>query len=163
MLTPEQRQALAAEIAGVPELAALMPDQPGGVAERLNALTRTGVRPRLVTARTVIREIGPAGGVALWKLEAFGNSAGTLTADPQAFALAANVSWGMRFLASEGIDVGDAQARALLDAAATAGVITSAECNALKGLAIQPISRAEELGLPRLTDVMVMEVAGGLA
>lgn len=141
-LTPDQLAALIAQDPALVALARATPPDTAGIAVALSA-GRTEVRSRLVTARTVIRELGPAGGAALWKLRAFGESASTLADNPQAFGLAANVWWGMQFPVAEGIDVGDAQARALLDACAEAGVITAVERDALKSLAVQPAPISE--------------------
>lgn len=143
----------------------LLPDQPGVVADSLNRRDRTAVRSRIVTARTVIAEIGPSGAVALWKLRAFGLQAQALQGgDPQAFALAVCVWWAVEFLTGEGVDVGHVQAQQLIAACVGAGVLTASEADALKALAVQPVSRADELGLSPVTDLAVMEAfADGLA
>ena len=91
------------------------------------------VKERFVTARAVLAAHGAAGAAVLDKLEAAsgGNAA---------------VKWAMRFVTADGIDVGHANTRGLLDAMVPA-VLTQAEADMLKDMAIQPASRAEVLGL----------------
>ncbi len=52
----------------------------------------------------------------------------------------------MRFVTSDGIDVGHANTRTLLDALVPA-VLTQVEADLIKNMAVQPASRAEVLGL----------------
>lgn len=121
--------------------AAHLPDSPGLVVDMLNALTRTAVKSRFVTARGVLAEVD-GGAQILDKLE----------------ALAAGVSevkWAMKFLLTDGIDVGHPRTRGLLDQLAAAGGLTAADAKALKDLALQPASRAEELGLGFITEADV--------
>jgi len=137
---------LAAELAE-PAYAGLLPDSPGGAVDLLNATSTTAVKTRFVTARGVLAEVGPAGAVALDKLEAFAASAAPV--DPLPASLHSAVKWAMRFITQNGpesgIDVGHASTRSLLDAMVTIGVLTQVEVDAIKGMAAQPASRAEEL------------------
>lgn len=57
--------------------------------------------------------------------------------------------------AEGGIDLGHASTRAQIDGLVTAGVLTSVQGTALKGLAEKTVSRAEELGLPVISAQMV--------
>lgn len=133
-------QELAADPAGL-GYAAHLPDSPGLVVDLLNAPTRTAIKPRFVTARGVLAEVD-GGAQILDKLEAL--SAGV-----------SEVKWAMKFLLTDGIDVGHPRTRALLDQLAAGGGITADEAGALKALAIQPVSRAEELGLGVITEADV--------
>lgn len=114
--------------------AAFLPDAPGVLADMMNARVYTMVKERFVTARAVLAAHGTAGAAILDKLEAAsaGNSA---------------VKWAMKFVSQDsGIDVGHSNTRTLLDAMVPA-VLTQAEADMLKDMAIQPASRAEVLGL----------------
>ena len=114
--------------------AAFLPDAPGVLADMMNARIYTMVKERFVTARAVLAAHGTAGAAVLDKLEAAssGNAA---------------VKWAMKFVSQDsGIDVGHSNTRTLLDAMVPA-VLTQAEADMLKDMAIQPASRAEVLGL----------------
>jgi len=113
--------------------AAFMPGAPGVLADMMNARIYTMVKERFVTARAVLAAHGTAGAAVLDKLEAAssGNAA---------------VKWAMRFVTSDGIDVGHANTRTLLDALVPA-VLTQVEADLIKNMAVQPASRAEVLGL----------------
>lgn len=106
--------------------------------ELLNAATRTVVKLKFVTARGVLAEI-PEGAQLLDKLEHVSTSI------PE-------VKWAMKFLITDGIDIGHSKTRMLLDQLSTAGIITQQESSYLKDLALQPGSRAEELGLPTILE-----------
>jgi hypothetical protein len=145
------RDELATDPLGLGYAALLLPPaNPGLVAELLNAPARSGVQSRFLTARTVLAEMGAAGADLLDKLEA-------------AAAYVPAVRWAMLFLkqeggsATSGIDVGYPGTRSLIDQLAAGGLISTAEADALKALAIQPMSRARELGLPT---VGVLDVIG---
>ncbi len=56
------------------------------------------------------------------------------------------VQWIMKFIVTDGIDVGDSQTRAMMDALVTANKITDVERDAIKGLATE-MSRWEAVGL----------------
>lgn len=115
-----------------------LPDSPGRVVDLLNAPTRTAIKPRFVTARGVLAEVD-GGAQILDKLEALAGSV-------------SEVKWAMKFLLTDGIDVGHPRTRGLLDALVVGGAITMADAKALKDLALQPASRAEELGLNVITE-----------
>lgn len=133
---------LAAEITNDPKglgYAELLPDQPGRVVDLLNAPAYSLPKSRFVTARGVLAEV-TGGAAILDKLEQLGS-------------VVPEVKWAMRFLVGEqGIDVGHARTRGLLDALAQQGALTQDEADALKNLANQPASRADELGLDRVTE-----------
>jgi hypothetical protein len=119
---------------------ALLPSCPGVVVEMLNAYTEITVKSRMITARAVLTDCGPLAGSILDKLEsaASANSA---------------VKWAVKFIAQDaGIDIGSTAAQGMVDQLAAGGVFTSAEAMALKGMAIQPASRAEQLGLGSITE-----------
>lgn len=92
------------------------------------------LRESFVTERGVVAALGVLDGEAfLSALEAF--AASTLPADhplaPYQPGIARQLAWPQR----DGIDVGSAPARNLLDALAAAGVIDAAHAAAIKGLA----------------------------
>lgn len=113
--------------------AAFLPDAPGVLADMMNARIYTMVKEKFVTARGVLAAHGSAGAAVLDKLE-------TLAASNS------EVKWAMRFVTSDGIDVGHANTRTLLDALVPA-VLTQVEADLIKNMAVQPASRAEVLGL----------------
>lgn len=121
--------------------AGLLPDCPGTVCDLLNAPARAAVAERFVTARTVLAECA-GGAQILDKLDALS-------------AVVPEVKWAMRLILAQGIDVGFASTRVLLDTLAANGALTQGEAAALKNLALQPCSRATELGLPRVTEDML--------
>ena len=117
---------------------AFLADSPGVLADMMNARIYSMVKEKFVTARGVLAAHGATGAAVLDKLEAAssGNSA---------------VKWAMKFVSQDsGIDVGHPTTRGLLDAMVPA-VLTQAEADMLKNMAIQPASRAEVLGLPRVS------------
>lgn len=126
--------------------AAHLPDAPGLVVEMLNARTRTAVQSRFVTARGVLAEVD-GGAQILDKLDALTGAV-------------REVKWAMKFLLTDGIDVGHPRTRALLDQLAAGGAITAADAQALKDLALQPASRAEELGLGVITEAGLRAALG---
>jgi hypothetical protein len=135
--------ALATELAE-PQYAPYLPDDTPAICALLNALSTTMVKEKFVTARSVLASLGAPGAVTLTRLEEF--AATPMPSDPPVAAMHCSVKWAMRFLAGEtGIDVGHATTRGLLDALVTATVITQAEADAIKALAVQPASRAEVL------------------
>lgn len=129
---------------------ALMPDCPGLVAEKINTKSRDIVRTRFVTARTILFELGAVqGAVVMDALQAA--SAGVPA-----------LRWILPMMTvhrgeESGVDIGAAETRGMVDQLAQAGVLTTEQAEALKGLAIQRSSRAEELGLPLVSVVDVME------
>jgi hypothetical protein len=110
-----------------------IPDSPGILVQMLNEPSYTVVKERFVSARGVIAAFGEAGAIILDKLE-------------NAAAFNSTVKWAMRFMASDGIDVGHQKTQAMLDALVPV-VLTQQEADLLKDLANQPASRAEVLGL----------------
>lgn len=151
-MNPEQLNVLRAEIHADPQgigYDECLPDRPGHVVDRINAPTRTAIKSRMVTARAVLAEV-PGGPAILDKLEA-------------ASAGSAAVRWAMRFLGQEaGIDVGSPATQGMLTQLAAAGVLTQAEAHSLRDMALQPASRAEQLGLPPVTEAH-LRAAGVLA
>lgn len=111
-----------------------IPDSPGALADMLNATLYTSVKEKFLTARGLLASDGEAGAIILDKLDSAGqiNSA---------------VKWAMKFVISDGIDVGHPTTRGLLDQLVLGGVLTQQECDILKNKALQPASRAEVLGI----------------
>lgn len=140
-MTPAQT-ALAAEIAndpGAKGYAAHLPDSPGLVVDLLNTQTESMIKPRMVTARTVLAECGLSGATILDKLEAAGASNSA-------------VKWAVRFLGNDGgLDVGNPMTQMMIDQL-TGPVLTVEEGAALKALAMHSASRAEVLGLGHVTE-----------
>jgi len=118
---------------------------PGIVVNLINAPTASMVRERYVTVRTMLAELGVAGAVIAEKLSGF--AALAPLADPNAEGLRIATKWAMRFIDSDGqgLDVGHPNTQGMVDALAAGGVLTTAEANSLKALALQPASRAEVL------------------
>jgi hypothetical protein len=115
--------------------APFLSNSPGVLADMMNAREFSMVKEKFVTARGVLAAHGAAGAAILDKLEAVAGSNST-------------VKWAMKFVSQDsGIDVGHPNTRGLLDAMVPA-VLTQAEADLIKDMAIQPASRAEVLGLP---------------
>lgn len=128
---------LKAEIQTGPLAAELAPFVISGsdaeIARRLNDPRFTGPKPRIVNARTILAEYpgGPmAAAAVLDKLDASALSA---------------VKWAMSFIRGEGIDIGHAATRGMLDQLAAGGVITVTEAANLKSLGNVSRGRAEVL------------------
>lgn len=136
-MTPEQLRLLHDDIVTDPVLSAYPGTSDGAyaIAEAYNTVVGKAPAPTIVTARTVLAEMGMAGAVALDKLEAAGSS------NPV-------VRWAVKFLTGEGLDVGHPMSQSMLDQLAQAGVLTVAEATALKGLALADQTRAEALLAP---------------
>lgn len=137
-MTDEQLRTLGAAIAADPALAGLPATSDGAwaIAETMNAVIGQAPGMMMISARTVLAELGHAGAVALDKLEAAG------TQSPV-------VKWAMKFLTTdEGLDIGHPMSQSMLDQLAQAGVLTVAEAAALKALALQDQTRAEALLAP---------------
>lgn len=103
----------------------------GAIAAALS-VGRTKVASRLISERGILAEFGDpvAADAMLTKLETFAASA---------HPLASVVKRALKFLAMpDGIDIGLPTTRALLDQLALAGVITTAEAETVKGLAVVP-------------------------
>lgn len=122
--------------------AGLLPDSPGSVADLLNAPTRSFAQTTFVTARGILADVED-GAQILDALQAAG-------------AVNSTVKWAMVYLQKDsGVDVGHPRTRAMLDQLAQTGVITQAQADELKALALQPGSRAVELGIGAVTEVEV--------
>ncbi len=111
-------------------------------AELVNAVLTSAPAVRLVSERGIM-ECYADGAVAadalLQKIEAFSQ-----TAHPAAGA----VRRALKFLAQpEGIDIGAASTRSMIDMLAGGGVISAAEAAHLKAIGERPVSRREVLGL----------------
>lgn len=136
-MTPEQLRLLHDDIVTDPVLSTYPATSDGAyaIAEAYNTVVGKAPAPTIVTARTVLAEMGMAGAVALDKLEAAGSS------NPV-------VRWAVKFLTGEGLDVGHPMSQSMLDQLAQAGVLTRTEADALKALALADQTRAEALLAP---------------
>lgn len=137
-MTHDQLLALSQDIAADPVLSALPMTSDGSweIAEAYNAVVGQAPGMTMVSARTVLAELGQAGAIALDKLEAAG-------------AQIPVVKWAMKFLTTdEGLDVGHPMSQSMLDQLAAAGVLTQTETDALKALALADQTRAEALLAP---------------
>lgn len=137
-MTHDQLLSLSQDIAADPVLSALPMTSDGAweIAEAYNAVVGQAPGMTMISARTVLAQLGLAGAVALDKLEAAG-------------AQNSVVKWAMKFLTTdEGLDVGHPMSQGMLDQLAQAGVLTVSEAAALKGLALQDQTRAEALLAP---------------
>jgi hypothetical protein len=123
-----------------------VPQAPGTICDMLNARNYSLPKSRFVTARGILAEMGTVGAQILDKLEA---------------AAASNsvVKWAMKFMLTDGIDVGHATTRAMLDSL-VGPVLTQTECDLLKNLAVQPASRAEVLGFAYIQEKDVYVALG---
>lgn len=114
-------------------------DAPGILVDMLNTPVFTMIKSRFVTARGVLAEHGAQGAAILDKLDAASSSNSA-------------IKWAMIFASQDsGIDIGHQNTRALLDAIVPA-VLTQAEADLIKNMAIQPASRAEILGFGWIRD-----------
>lgn len=122
-----------------------IPDCPGILVNMLNDPIYQKHKTRFVTARTVLAEV--AGGAEI--LDKLETAAQTNSA----------VKWAMRFVTTDGIDVGYPGTQQLLDSL-VGTILAQAECDALKNLAMQSASRAEVLGLDYVTEQQVRNALG---
>jgi len=122
-----------------------IPDCPGILVNLLNDPIYQKHKTRFVTARTVLAEV--AGGAEI--LDKLEMAAQTNSA----------VKWAMRFVTTDGIDVGYSGTQQLLDSL-VGSTLTQAECDAIKNLALQSASRAEVLGLDYVTEQQVRNALG---
>lgn len=147
-MTPEQHTALQA-LAGRPltepeqaQIASLLaaPVRPDEAIAAILSAGRTAVRSRIISARG-IAELMPGGPIAaevvLMKLEG-ARDAMLASAEPQQQVLGSLLRRQLRRLDDEGLDLGSAALRSMLDQFAALGVLTAGETAALKGLALQP-------------------------
>lgn len=110
----------------------------GEVEAALNAKTRTRIVEKRIGYGAVLSALGAdAGAAVLDKLEAASGQKSPL-------------KWAMKLLAADNLDIGNPQTRLQIDALAAASVLTVAQATTLKGLAEEPCSRAEELGVTAL-------------
>ena len=105
-------------------------------AAALNTANRTRVAETYANAKTILAHLGSTAGSAfLDGLEAAASSNRA-------------VYWVLSFIKSDGgVNVGDPETRAALDALAAGGVLETASVTAVKALAEQTVSRGEELGI----------------
>lgn len=126
-----------------------LPDCPGIVVDLLNTPNRSGIKSRFINARTVLSELGLEG-VAI--LDAFEAAASQVSA----------VKWILPFLSTEtGVDVGNPVSRQVIDQLASGGLLTTEQAAKVKALALQPMSRAEQLGLAPVQITDVLRAFGG--
>jgi hypothetical protein len=123
-----------------------IPDAYGVIVDMMNTKTYSMPKTLFVTARGILAQHGVAGAEILDKLEtaATGNSV---------------IKWAMKFIVSDGIDVGHATTRTMLDSM-VGTVLTQTECDLLKNMAVQPASRAEVLGINSVTEADVRTALG---
>ena len=126
--------------------AALWPDSPGSIAVLLNAPgTDTRIASRMISARTIMAELGASAFSVLDKLTA---------AAPSVSA----IKWAMVFLSQDtGLDVGSPTCQGMITSLIGAGVLTQTEGNLLAAMALLPCSRAEKLNLPHVTIEHIIE------
>lgn len=128
--------------------AAMLPDCPGHVADKLNATDtgRTAVVSTMASARTIMSVLGAQEGAdVLDKIEA------AATQVPA-------VKRAMYFLQTEtGLDIGDPQTIVALQGLVQGSVLTQDEFNDIVAIATKPVSRAQELGLSPVTALDVQE------
>lgn len=145
---------LSDEITNDPEgkgYAALIDDSPGRVVDLLNARTETMPKERLITSRGIASLLGIIEGETfLQALESFSTS--TLPAGHPLIPYQPGIKRQITWLSTQGLDLGDALTRQLLDTLVSAGIITSQSATILKDAALKPASRAEVLGLPFITE-----------
>jgi hypothetical protein len=146
-MTPDQLQVLAVELSIDPAglgYAAHLPDSPGIVADMLNALTQTKHKTRFITERAIMSRCQD-GNVILDALE---DKADTNSAIRRA----------LKFLGQEaGLDIGDPYTLGMVGTLVSQGVLTAAQGDQLKALALQSASRAEVIGLPVVSDLHVVK------
>ena len=111
-----------------------------GVLNILNTPSRQIVIEHYVNAKQILAVLGATTGAAF--LDALETAAAANSA----------VRWAMEFIRTDsGIDVGNIETRAMLDQLAAAGILEQASVNKLKLLAERQISRAEEIGVGKVT------------
>jgi hypothetical protein len=119
--------------------AAHLPSAPGIVVDLLNAQTETMAKPRYVTTRTIMAECAASSAI--------------LAALKAAAAENVEVECAWNFLNKDsGIDIGNERTLVMCDQLAAGGVLTQPQADQLKAMANQSASRAEVLGLGRVTE-----------
>jgi hypothetical protein len=109
------------------------------IAASLNAADRTIVKLCMVQYRTMMADIGVDATRAIMT---------AMAAAGQTDTVVALVDLWLKDPKSEGVDMGHANTREVIDDLVTAGSITSAQAAAVKAMAEDTVSRATELGMP---------------
>lgn len=105
------------------------------IASILNAKTITAQRENRLTALGVMKVLGATAGASV--LDALNAVGQTNSA----------VKWAMMGITTQGVDMGDANTRSMLDALAAGSIISQADADALKATADILISPGEQAGL----------------
>ena len=133
------KAALAADINGDPVgigYAAFLPDAPGKVCELINGETFMAHQSRMISWRGLYSSYGLGRTLAasvLAKIRAAADQNQTM------------YDVKMMIYTTEGMDIGDPEALAMIADLQAGGVFTPQEADALKGLSLRPISRAKQL------------------
>lgn len=123
---------------------AYIPHAPGKLVEMLNDLSQSAPASRYINVRTILSDIDD--GVAI--LEALEAAEGAVPI----------LKWIMPFLKMEsGVNIGNLRTLFMLNQL-SGTVLTEAQANSLKALAMQPVSRAAVIGLGTVTEEQVREV-----
>lgn len=148
MLTIEQLAALGADIASDDGLSKLPTNSDGDedIARAYNVIVGQGIKSRMVTARAVLAELGADGATILDKLE-------------QIAPTVSMVKWAMKFLFTDGIDVGHPNTVALLNGLSLQGALSAGDADALIGLARQDETRAERLLYPWTGQITARDIS----
>lgn len=143
-MTPDE---IRAAIAASPELQTLA--GAGNTQAIANALSanRKRVVSRIISARGIAAEYpgGPtAAEVVLMKLEGAA-AAASASADQSQKVLGSLISRQLRFLAADGLDFGSVALRGMLDQFVAMGILSQAEVDGLKGMAMvdDPITHTQ--------------------
>jgi hypothetical protein len=110
-------------------------------AASLNTANRALVSLKMVQYRTMMADIG---------VEATRAIMTAMAAAGQTDTVVALVDLWLKDPKSEGVDMGHANTRAVIDDLVTAGSITAAQAAGVKAMAESTVSRATELGLPTI-------------
>lgn len=132
-MTPDE---IRAAVSGSDAMKALGQDT-AAIAAALSA-GRTRVHSRIVSARGIASDYpgGPvAAEIVLMKLEGAATALAT-SGKPDDKVLGSLIARQLRFLAAEGLDMGAAALRGMLDQFVVAGILTKEESDGLKGLAL---------------------------
>ena len=134
-MTPTEIRAAIAASPALQALAAVRND--AGLAAALST-GRTKIEPRMVSARGLAERYtgGPIGAeVVLMKLEGAAATMST-SADPNQKVIGSLLKRQLGFLNGDGLDFGSAALRAMLDQFVVLGILTQAETDALKSIAV---------------------------
>jgi hypothetical protein len=130
---------------------ALLPDCPGLVVNLLNGISPTVkcLKPRFVTARTILKEC--AGGGTL--LDALERAVVGAPVAPVNTELQSSIKWALKFLGQDsGLDVGTTSTQTLIGYCVATGVLTQAQGDSLVAMGMQLCSRAEQLGFGNVSE-----------